>query len=215
MPLRLMRILARRPTALALAVGVTALTAVTTAFYWAERSRLAAQQHGTAYSPDMRTTRMAYECPLVQSPPTVAAGAAALGDDEPVVGVVREGKARAYALRALTDVNFHIINDVVGDVPVTVTYCDLSGCVRGFGGRRGDGPLSVRQAGTLAGRMVVQVGGVGYCQETGAIVEQAPGVAAASFPYGTVPLERTVWGAWKAAHPDTDVYVGDRPPAGP
>ena len=44
-----------------------------------------------------------------------------IADREPVVGVVINGKAKAYPLRVLT---WHeIVNDKLGGVPITVTYC--------------------------------------------------------------------------------------------
>lgn len=46
-----------------------------------------------------------------------------LTDKDPVVGLTINGDARAYPLRILT---WHeIVNDVVGDVPVAITYCPL------------------------------------------------------------------------------------------
>ncbi len=54
---------------------------------------------------------------------------AAPGDDvglagrEPVIGLILNGEARAYPLQVLT---WHeIVNDVVGGIPVCVTYCPL------------------------------------------------------------------------------------------
>lgn len=46
-----------------------------------------------------------------------------LGSHEPVIGVMINGDARAYPLRILM---WHeIVNDMVGGVPVAVTYCPL------------------------------------------------------------------------------------------
>ncbi len=46
-----------------------------------------------------------------------------LAPQEPVIGFMYQGDARAYPLRILT---WHeIVNDVVGGLPVTVTYCPL------------------------------------------------------------------------------------------
>ena len=46
-----------------------------------------------------------------------------IGPLEPVLSLVVGGDARAYPLRVLL---FHeIVNDVVGGVPVLVTYCPL------------------------------------------------------------------------------------------
>ncbi len=54
---------------------------------------------------------------------TVEAAAAWLRPEEPVISFERNGDARAYPLQILT---WHeIVNDVVGDEPVIVTYCPL------------------------------------------------------------------------------------------
>lgn len=54
---------------------------------------------------------------------------------EPVVGVVLNGDARAYPLRVL--VWHEIVNDTVGNVPVTVTYCPLCNSAIAFDRRAG------------------------------------------------------------------------------
>ena len=46
-----------------------------------------------------------------------------LADTEPVIGVTVNGEARAYPLGILT--RHEIVNDTIGGVPVTVTYCPL------------------------------------------------------------------------------------------
>lgn len=46
-----------------------------------------------------------------------------LADTEPVIGLVIDGDARAYPLGVLT--RHEIVNDTVGGIPVTVTYCPL------------------------------------------------------------------------------------------
>ena len=62
--------------------------------------------------------------PSIDSPKfTSLAESRGLSDSEPVVGLVINGDARAYPLRVLM---WHeIVNDTVGGVPVTVTYCPL------------------------------------------------------------------------------------------
>lgn len=47
----------------------------------------------------------------------------ALNDTEPVIGIVLNGEAKAYPLRIL--IWHEIVNDVIGGVPVAVTYCPL------------------------------------------------------------------------------------------
>ena len=64
--------------------------------------------------------------PALTEPATLARKAAAyLRDDDLVIGVVRNGQARAYPIRIL---NWHeIVNDVLGETFVVVTYCPLCG----------------------------------------------------------------------------------------
>ncbi len=61
-----------------------------------------------------------------------------LTDTDPVIGLIINGKARAYPLRILT---WHeIVNDELGGVPVTVTYCPLCNSSIAFD-RRLDGRI--------------------------------------------------------------------------
>ncbi|PHS26474.1 MAG: hypothetical protein COA84_06085 [Robiginitomaculum sp.] len=61
--------------------------------------------------------------PAIDNPIFEAVKASDLPENEPVIGLVINGVARAYPLRILT---WHeIVNDEVGGVPVTVTYCPL------------------------------------------------------------------------------------------
>ena len=61
-----------------------------------------------------------------------------LADTEPVIGLVINGRARAYPLQILT---WHeIVNDELGGVPVTVTYCPLCNSSIAFD-RRLDGRI--------------------------------------------------------------------------
>jgi hypothetical protein len=58
-----------------------------------------------------------------------------LADNEPVIALEIGGDARAYPLQILT---WHeIVNDVVGDVPVTVTFCPLCNSAITFDRRLG------------------------------------------------------------------------------
>ncbi len=62
--------------------------------------------------------------PSIDAPTFVAvAEVDNLGETEPVIAVSINGESRAYPLRILT---WHeIVNDTVGGIPVTVTYCPL------------------------------------------------------------------------------------------
>lgn len=154
------------------------------------------------------TRRIAMEG--LSRPPATPAESARLAEDEEVIGVVVDGAARAYRLKALEYPPWHIVNDLVGGSPVTVAYCDLSGCVRVYGGP-GDAPLGVSQAGLVDREMVVTVAGVDYVHRTGRPLGRDGDTA--TFPYPNRPWTRTTWGAWKRAHPGTDVFInGPGPP---
>ncbi len=68
-------------------------------------------------------------------------------DEEPVIGLVLNGEARAYPLRILM---WHeIVNDVVGGIPVTITYCPLCNTSIVFDRRLDDRVLDFGTTGKL------------------------------------------------------------------
>jgi Protein of unknown function (DUF3179) len=147
--------------------------------------------------------------PGIVRPSVVEAGASKLRDDEEVIGFEIGGRARAYRLDAFRDRSTHIVNDLVGEVPITVAYCDLSDCVRGYTGGERDRPLDVAVGGLYRGRdMVLEVSGTLYFQESGTSL--SPGVGPSSIPLERLSPTRTTWGEWKRLHPSTDVYEGVR-----
>lgn len=137
----------------------------------------------------------------IARPRAVAADQARLSDDEPVIGVVVGTWARAYRIAALADRRHHVFNDVVGDVPVTVAYCDLSDCARAFQGAPGDDLLPISTAGLYDDHLVLRVAGVDYLQDSG----QALREEGRAFPYPDLPLTRTTWKTWRTEHPETTV----------
>lgn len=146
--------------------------------------------------------------PIVR-PPTVAAEGAAIADDEEVIGVEVNGEARAYRLGALSEPSSHLVQDVIGGVPVSVVYCDLTDCAQAFTEAEGAAPLDLQIAGVIDGGMVVIIGGVYYYQKSGTPVESGGNVPAAP-PFRLLTPARMDWKSWVGRHPGTDVYVGDR-----
>jgi hypothetical protein len=70
-----------------------------------------------------------------------------VADDEPVIGLVIGAEARAYPLQVMT---WHeIVNDTVGGVPVSVTYCPLCNSSVVFDRRVGGQVLSFGVSGRL------------------------------------------------------------------
>ena len=171
-----------------IAISVVALA------YRAERARFIALTLKNEVLPPLPDGRDRFIAPGVVTPTAIPSQTALLGDDEPVIGIEAGGKARAYSLRAMRGLTQHIINDVVGGSAVSVTYCDLSECVKAFGGEDRRDPLDISQAGLMNSRMVLQVANVCYDQETGKVVDAPPGPSPPPFPYATIPATRTTWG---------------------
>ena len=61
--------------------------------------------------------------PPVDEPVFARSNEVDLPDIEPVIGVIIEGTARAYPLRIL--IWHEIVNDQIGETPISVTYCPL------------------------------------------------------------------------------------------
>ncbi|MFB6219362.1 MAG: DUF3179 domain-containing protein [Halobacteriaceae archaeon] len=128
-----------------------------------------------------------------------------LAADDAVIGVEREGAARAYPLKLL---NWHeIVNDEFGG-PLLVTYCPL--CGTGVTAhRRVDGePTVFGVSGYLYKSNLVM-----FDQATESLWSQTAATAINGPKTGTtlslLPSSITTWKAWTEAHPDTTVL---RPP---
>ncbi|ERH11674.1 MAG: protein of unknown function (DUF3179), partial [halophilic archaeon J07HB67] len=127
--------------------------------------------------------------------------------DDRVIGVERDGEARAYPLRVL---NWHeVVNDEFGG-PLLVTFCPLcdSGvtAVRTVAGE----PTRFGVSGLLWNSDLVM-----YDAATDSLWSQIAGTAIRGRRTGhrlaLVPSEITTLGDWRTAHPDTQVLLP--PPA--
>src|SRR5437879_4188705 len=70
-------------------------------------------------------------------PPTSGVEGSGMRDDDQIIGVEVGGRARAYRLDALRSRTRHVVNDLLGGVPVSVSYCDITDCVRAYTDPRG------------------------------------------------------------------------------
>ncbi len=139
--------------------------------------------------------------PPIDHPKFLAARAVRFLDErEPVLVVELGGQAKAYPLRILM---WHeIVNDVVGGVPVTVTYCPL--CNTGVAFRRpviGGKLLDFGTSGKLYDSNLLM-----YDRQTRSYWSQALGEAVVGELAGTkvrlVPALIVSWRDWLADHPD-------------
>ncbi len=150
----------------------------------------------------MRTRSMSFpdtviQAPGIRKPAVESAGSARLPDTTPVIGLTLGAQSRAYVRDAMSLPRTHVVNDVVGHAAVTVTYCNLTDCVRVLtAGDRAD-PLEVSVHGILQGKLILDIDGQVFEQDAGEI------------PLADLSFTRTTWGQWKALHPLTDVFTGN------
>lgn len=142
--------------------------------------------------------------PSIDEPSFESADAASdyLDDGDIVIGVHRDGEARAYPQRIL--VWHEIVNDTVGGDDLAVTYCPLTGTALGF--ERGDTELGV--SGKLVNSNLVM-----YDRATDTEYPQvlAAGIAGPLAGEGLreVRVVWTEWADWRERHPDTRVLTTD------
>ncbi len=175
--------------------------------YWVERIQLHAVEKDFTYVTKEVPTRLwKFEMPGLRSPAALPGVSSNVADGDEVIGVMVNGKARAYWLKALKYPPWHIVNDVVVGVPVTVTYCDHTNCTQVYTDRQSSAPLDINLGGLYGGEMVMKIGGVLYFHESGKPFK--PGEDVPSLPYADHPWERTTWKEWRLRHPETDIFVG-------
>lgn len=121
---------------------------------------------------------------------------------EPVAVVVLGGEAKAYPLQIL--IWHEIVNDVVGDVPVTITFCPLCNTTLAFDRRHGDRVLDFGTTGLLRHSDMVM-----YDRQTETWWQQAVGEAIVGELAGDrltpIPAPVLGWDQAREAHPDLRV----------
>ena len=185
------------------AIGGVAMIVV----YWSESTNLQVRQNKISLGAVSQDTWFSIDIPSVNCPLTVSASRAALDDDEEVIGVEGGGEFRAYRIKALRDRSRHVVNDMVGGVPISVAYCDITDCVKAYTDpRKGKALLDVAAAGLFNNEMVLNIAGKRFLHKSGLPIE--PGKGVSSLPYHTFEPKRMSWKEWVEAHPRSDIYVG-------
>ena len=128
--------------------------------------------------------------------------------DDRVIGVVVNGKARAYPVQVL---NVHeVVNDTLGDVPIAVTFSPLCDAAVAFE-RRVDGrELQFGVSGLLLDSNLVMYDRSEVPSLWSQLGMRAIAGPAAGRDERLVPLpgvQTCTWKHWLAAHPDTDVIL--------
>jgi hypothetical protein len=144
--------------------------------------------------------------PTLDAPAHVSAAAASwLGDGAPVVGVSAGGATRAYPLRII---DWHeLVNDTLGDVPLTLAYCTLCGSAVAYDTRTQNGePRRFLTSGLLyrSNKLMLD-------RETQTLWSQLTGrpvlgpLAAREIELPLLPAVVTRWADWRKRHPKTTV----------
>jgi len=160
-------------------------------------------------SPELRQTleSVGRDTPMISAgidrPAFVRSDAVSLRETDRVIGLVIEGHARAYPLVRMSSLLEHVVNDHVLDSTgqpkaFTVTYCNLTECVRVLESVDGGGGDNL-EIGTLG----LNDGGLMLYRKNERFKQEEPVAALRD-----VPFELMTWGEWKAKHPETEVYVG-------
>jgi hypothetical protein len=130
-------------------------------------------------------------------------GREGLGDDAAVVGVERDGAARAYPLAVLN--RHEVVNDQFAG-PLLVTYCPLCGSAVAAERRVAGRPATFGVSGALWRRDLVL-----YDAATESLWSQLLATAIRGPRTGDrlslVPTRLTSWGAWRDTHPETEVLL--------
>jgi hypothetical protein len=130
-----------------------------------------------------------------------------LEDEVPVIGVSVGSHHRAYLVEALDgswegvlatgdEPLGQVVNDFLGGVPITVTYCSRNQRCRVLTGP-GIQPLQ------LAVEDSKDPEGMALRSGSQTFEQSDP-----KLPLQDYPFETTTWKDWRSAHPETDVYLG-------
>jgi hypothetical protein len=125
-----------------------------------------------------------------------------LDDDDRVIGVAFDGAAVAYPIRIL---NWHeVVNDIVGERAIVVTYCPLCGTGLVFDAMHQGRRMKFGVSGLLYNSDVLL-----FDRDTNSLISQLmmKGISGPlrGVELSVVPAETTSWAAWKKRHPQTQV----------
>lgn len=129
-----------------------------------------------------------------------------VADNEPVLALEIDGDARAYPIQVM--IWHEIVNDTVGGVPVSVTYCPLCNTAVAVDRRVDERVLSFGTSGSLYQSALVM-----YDRQTESLWSHFTGQAIVGFLTAakliSYPVATVAWSDWRDAHPDGLVLSRD------
>jgi len=133
-------------------------------------------------------------------------GSQFMSDSDTVIGLEINGEAKAYPIFIL--VWHEIVNDSVGGVPVSVTYCPLCYTNQVFERIIDGQEVTFGTSGKLYNSNLLM-----YDRLTESYWSQALGTAVkgelAGSQLNLIPFDVITWGDWKKLHPDTKILTTD------
>lgn len=139
----------------------------------------------------------------ISSPQFTTPVGARIGNTDLVIGLIINDRPRAYPLLSLSYMAGRVVNDSRfgpdgQPQPFTVTYCDMTDCIRVLEPEEAieADSLEINTFGLLEGGLALQWHGKPYKQ-----MDEIEGLR-------NMQYEKMTWGEWKAAHPDTLIYTG-------
>jgi hypothetical protein len=120
-----------------------------------------------------------------------------LPDHLQIVGITVGTVARAYAVKDLSHMTTHVVNDLLENSAVSVTYCNRTDVARVFSNSQSAKPIDLSIGGWKDNEMLIMLDGKFFQQE------------AKEVPLNDYPYQRTTWGEWKVLHPETTIYVAN------
>lgn len=136
--------------------------------------------------------------PGVLSPTTYSSAEVNIPDTAVVIGVAEGDDAKAYLCLAMSAMTSHVVNDLIGNQPISVTYCDRTDCARVLSGKEEGVPPNVELGGFTNNQMALRVNKTMYAQTSEMI------------PLKDREFQKTTWAKWKEEHPTTTIYLGDQ-----
>ena len=162
-----------------------------------QRSTATAASNSDITSNLSTSTNTPMVTPGISNPTLYVADEVNLPEEAMIIGCVVEGQARAYLQEAMTPISAHVVNDMVGQLPVTVTFCNQTDCVRVFAREKPETTIDMKTAGFADNEMMLMLDGTVHAHSSTTI------------PLKDVDFVRTLWIAWKVEHPDTQVFLGE------
>jgi len=135
--------------------------------------------------------------PGLIAPVTLTAQQAQVTATEQVIGVTIGEQNRAYILSAFDALGAKVINDLIQEIPITVTYCDIHERARVFTSAERGEYLTVGLGGWMDREMFFYFDNIRF------------GHSSENAPLPDYPYIITTWGEWLEQHPASRIYLGD------